>query len=378
MLPLPLPLLPDEVPWIVLGLMAGTSADGADAALIRVDPAGFRQGSPFLEFLGHRHEPYPAGLRKSVLAAASDRLKPSGLCVLQRDLGEHHARTGALLAADLGLRPHLASLHGQTVQHRPAQGATLQLADPYLLAERLHCPVVWDLRRRDMALGGQGAPLVPLTELWLHGRARPWAALNLGGIANATVWDGQRVRAWDLGPAMSLLDLAAELWLGLPFDPDGGTALGAAHLPLLERWLAQPYFQLPPPKSTGRELFGAAWLNSERMGLEALPLPDRMATLAAFTAEAVARELAAWAPALPAGTALLLSGGGARHRRVWLELAGRLPRFALEADRSFPDGAREAVSWALLGAASAAGVPGSLPEVTGASRAAVLGSWVAG
>ena len=375
---LPLPLLPDEVPWIVLGLMAGTSADGADAALIRVDPAGFRQGSPFLEFLGHRHEPYPAGLRKSVLAAASDRLKPSGLCVLQRDLGEHHARTGALLAADLGLRPHLASLHGQTVQHRPAQGATLQLADPYVMAELLHCPVVWDLRRRDMALGGQGAPLVPLTELWLHGRGGPWVALNLGGIANATIWDGQRVRAWDLGPAMSLLDLAAQRWLGLPYDPDGNAARGRAHPALLELWLAHPYFQAPPPKSTGREMFGAAWLETEAPRLEPLDPEDRLATLAAFTAAAVARELERWGPALPPGTPLLVSGGGGRHRRVRRELAARLPGLRPEEDLQFPAGAREAVSWALLGAASAAGVPGSLPEVTGASRAAVLGSWVPG
>jgi anhydro-N-acetylmuramic acid kinase len=370
--------LPTDAPWTVLGLMSGTSADGADAAMIRVDPAGFGTGSPFLELLGHHQEPYPAALREAVLAAAADRLPPAGLCVLQRTLGGHHAATAARLAGQLGLRPDLASLHGQTVQHRPDQGATLQLADPYLLAEALHCPVVWDLRRRDMALGGQGAPLVPLTELWLHGRARPWVTLNLGGIANATVWDGQRVRAWDLGPAMSLLDLAAERWLGLPFDPDGGRASGAVDPTLLAGWLGHAHFRQAPPKSTGRETFGAAWLALEGSGLDALALPDRLATLAAFTAEAVARELRAWAPALPAGTALLVSGGGGRHRRVLAELAARLPQFRLEPDLAFPSGAREAVSWALLGAASAAGVPGSLPEVTGASRAAVLGSWVAG
>jgi anhydro-N-acetylmuramic acid kinase len=356
--------------------MSGTSADGADAALIQVDPAGFQAGSPFLAFLGHHHEPYPDHLRAAVLAAAADQLKPSQLCVLQRQLGEHHARTA--LAAVKDARPHLASLHGQTVQHRPDQGATLQLADPYLLAERLHCPVVWDLRRRDMALGGQGAPLVPLTELWLHGRAAPWVALNLGGIANATVWDGDGVRAWDLGPAMSLLDLGANRWLGRPYDPDGAGATGVVHVALLERWLDHAHFRTPPPKSTGREIFGAAWMDTEGAALEALPVPDRLATLAAFTAEAVTRELRAWCPALPAGTPLLLSGGGAGHRRVCRELAQRLPGLRTQEDRHFPPGAREAVSWALLGAASAAGVPGNLCAVTGASRAAVLGSWVAG
>jgi anhydro-N-acetylmuramic acid kinase len=356
--------------------MSGTSADGADAALVQVDPDGFRSGSPFLEFLGHRHHPYPPALRQEVLEAAADRLPPSRLCVLQRDLGEHHAQAAGLLAAELDLQPHLASLHGQTVQHRPERGATLQLADPYLLAERLRCPVVWDLRRRDMALGGQGAPLVPLAELWLHGRARPWVALNLGGIANATVWDGREVHAWDLGPAMSLLDLGAERWLGRPFDPDGGAADGQVDAVLLDRWLAHPYFRQAPPKSTGREMFGSAWLEAERAALEALSLPDRLATLAAFTAEAVARELGAWGRALPPGTPLLLSGGGGRHQRVRAELAKRLPDLRLEDDLAFPPGAREAVSWALLGAASAAGVPAALAQVTGAARETVLGSWV--
>ena len=176
------PLLRAAGPWTVLGLMSGTSADGADAALVRVAPDGFRDGSPFLEFLGHRHEPYPPALRQEVLAAAADRLTPRApVRPAAPELGEHHAQTARLLAQDLDQQPHLASLHGQTVQHHPDQGATLQLADPYLLAERLQCPVVWDLRRRDLALGGQGAPLVPLAELWLHGRGRPMGRLEPGG-----------------------------------------------------------------------------------------------------------------------------------------------------------------------------------------------------
>lgn len=368
--------LPSPGPWSVLGLMSGTSADGVDAAIISVDPQGFHGGKPFLAFLGHHHEAYPPSLREQVLRAASDTLPPSGLCILQRDLGDHHARAARHLVQVTGAQPDLASLHGQTVQHHPDRGATLQLADPYVLAERLGCPVVWDLRRRDMALGGQGAPLVPLAELWLHGSGAPWIALNLGGIANATLWDGTRIRAWDLGPAMSLLDLAAARWMGAAFDPDGGAATGTPDPGLLERWLAHPHFRVPPPKSTGREVFGAAWLEAEAPALEALPLPERLGTLAAFTAEACARELAAWGPPLPAGTPLLLSGGGALHGRVRRELASRMPRFELKDDAQFPPGAREAVSWALLGSACAAGEPGNLAEVTGASRGAVLGSWV--
>lgn len=365
--------LPEDRPWRVLGLMSGTSADGLDAVLVEVDPQAFPDGQPFLSLLGHHTAPYPEALRNQVLEAASNRLDPAGLCVLQRRLGDHHARAAADLCMGLSLRPDLASLHGQTVQHHPAEGASLQLADPYVLAEALGCPVVWDLRRRDLALGGQGAPLVPLPERWLRGTG-PWLALNLGGIANLAAWDGARLRAWDTGPGMSLLDLAARRWLGRSFDPDGEAASGAVHRDLLTRWMRHPYFHQVPPKSTGREVFGEAWLEAEWVALEGLPLADRLASLAAFTAESVDQEVRRLGLLAP-GTRGLVSGGGARHRRLRAELAARLP-LPLEDDLAFPSGAREAVSWALLGAASALGIPGNLPEVTGAARPVALGSWV--
>jgi anhydro-N-acetylmuramic acid kinase len=173
---------------------------------------------------------------------------------------------------------------------------------------------------------------------------------------------------------MSLLDLAAERWLGMPFDAGGDAAHGQVQEALLSRWLTHPYFQVQRPKSTGREMFGLAWFLAEIPGLEALALPDRLATLAAFTAASVALEAARLTP-LPPGTRALVSGGGARHRRVRTELEARLS-LPLEDDASFPNGAREAVSWALLGAASALGLPGNLPEVTGATRPVALGSWV--
>lgn len=365
--------LPEDRPWRVLGLMSGTSADGVDVAAVEVDHAAFPDGRPFRALLGHHAAPYTEALKAQVLAAASDRLGPADLCILQRRLGDHHARAAAELCAALNLKPDLAALHGQTVQHHPAEGASLQLADPYVLAEALGCPVVWDLRRRDLALGGQGAPLVPLPERWLRG-AEPWLALNLGGIANLAYWDGTRLQAWDTGPGMSLLDLAARRWLGLAFDPGGAAASGTVHPEPLERWMRHPYFQQAPPKSTGREMFGEAWLDEKAGGLEALPLSDRLATLAAFSAEAVARETARLAPLAP-DTRGLVSGGGALHGRLRAELAARLP-LPLAEDTIFPSGAREAVSWALLGAASALGHPGNLPEVTGAARPVALGSWV--
>jgi len=365
--------IPADRPWRVLGLMSGTSADGVDAVLIEVDPRAFPAGRPFVGLLGHLSMPYPEVLRDQVLMAAANQLAPAGLCILQRRLGDHHAQAARILCDTLALQPDLASLHGQTVQHHPDHGASLQLADPYVLAEALACPVVWDLRRRDLSLGGQGAPLVPLPERWLHG-AGPWLALNLGGIANLAIWDGRTTQAWDTGPGMSLLDLAARRWLELPFDPDGAAATGQVSEPLVARWLTHPHFQVLPPKSTGREVFGDAWLAVEGPALEALPLPDRLATLAAFTAASVTLEAARLSP-LPAGTRGLVSGGGARHQRVRTELADRLP-LALADDTAFPSGAREAASWALLGAASALGIPGNLPGVTGAARPTVLGSWV--
>ncbi len=369
-----IPGLPELGPWHVLGLMSGTSADGVDAALVEVDPHGYQGGLPFRALLAHHHEPYPPELRQTVLEAAADRLRPSEMAILQRRLGNHHAHAAGMLLKETGAIPHLASLHGQTIQHQPQRGATLQLADPFVLCEALRCPVVFDLRRMDLALGGQGAPLVTLTELWLRGRAEPWAALNLGGIANITIWDGAYLRAWDVGPGMSLLDLAAEKWLGIPFDPEGAYASGEVDEAQLARWMAHPFFSAAPPKSTGRETFGSAWLQTESAALESLPLADRLASLAAFTAQSVASELRRLDP-LPAGLRGLVSGGGARHLRIRQELSARFPEMSFADDHQFPHGAREAVSWALLGAAGACGVAGSVPEVTGASRAAVLGAW---
>jgi anhydro-N-acetylmuramic acid kinase len=227
-----------------------------------------------------------------------------------------------------------------------------------------------------MALGGQGAPLVPLAELWLRGSARPWAALNLGGIANLAAWDGRRLHGFDAGPGMSLLDLAARRWLGQPFDPEGLGASGAVHAEAVEAWLGHPFFLAPPPRSTGRETFGEAWLEAQAPRLETLPLADRLATLAAFTARACGEAWRRFGAPLPAATPLLLSGGGARHQPLRRHLAEAFPGLELRDDVDLPSGAREAVSWALLGAASALGIPAHVPAVTGASRAAALGSWV--
>jgi anhydro-N-acetylmuramic acid kinase len=175
---------------------------------------------------------------------------------------------------------------------------------------------------------------------------------------------------------MSLLDLAARRWLGQPFDPEGLGASGAVHAEAVEAWLGHPFFLAPPPRSTGRETFGEAWLEAQAPRLETLPLADRLATLAAFTARACGEAWRRFGAPLPAATPLLLSGGGARHQPLRRHLAEAFPGLELRDDVDLPSGAREAVSWALLGAASALGIPAHVPAVTGASRAAALGSWV--
>lgn len=367
-----LPITPGNL-WRVVGVMSGTSADGVDAVCIEVDPTLYNSGQPFRALLGHHHAAYPAALRSKILQATEDALKVSELTRLQRVLGDFHATCVQTLLQQQTQPVHLISLHGQTVQHHPQHGASLQLADPYVMTKVTGVPVVWDLRRVDLAYGGQGAPLVPKTEQWLRGTETSWVALNLGGIANVTVWDQKHLRAWDTGPGMSLLDIAATWWLEAAYDVEGAHATGRVHDEWIHEGLRDPYFGRSLPKSTGREYFGRTWLEARRATLESWPLADRFATLAAFTAESIAHE---WRrEGISNVVEGWISGGGRAHPRVIQELKRVLPELHWHPDDGLPTGTREAVSWALLGAASAAGQTGNHPEVTGASQSLILGSW---
>lgn len=363
--------LPLDRPWRVLGIMSGTSADGIDCALVEIDPSGFNSGTPFKRLLHHHYEGYPDLLKINILEAIHNHSLPKDICILQRELGDFCAEIIKHILKDHKI--DFVSLHGQTIQHHPHQGATLQLADPYVISLASQSPVVWDLRRMDMALGGQGAPLVPLTEIWLRGAKEPWVALNIGGIANVTVWTGAELKAWDTGPGMSILDIAAGKWLGMTQDEDGGNATGKVHKDLLEHWMKDDYFFHAPPKSTGREQFGHDWFERHRVLLESFPISDRLATLAAFTATSIQFELSRIP--LESGTLGFVSGGGSLHKRVMDELSTE-SQILWSKDSQFPIGSREAISWALLGAASALGLPGTIQEITGASKAGILGSWV--
>ncbi|MFN9638171.1 MAG: anhydro-N-acetylmuramic acid kinase [Synechococcaceae cyanobacterium] len=365
----------------VLGLMSGTSADGIDAVL--ADFRG-RSATPRWRILASHAHPYPALLRERLIQLGQGRpCSASELLDLAEALTE--AQAAAAHACDPEGQAALVGCHGQTVWHRPPQGrrrgASWQLLQAPLLAQLLGRPVVFDFRSADLALGGQGAPLVPPADEALLGRTEGWrAVLNLGGIANLTLLppavgpDRHRpVLGWDCGPANTLLDLAVERFSEgrLGYDADGAWASrGQVQEACLERWLDEPYFRQAPPKSTGRELFGAADLERRLAELPADPA-DGLATLTALSAAVVAQDLSRG----PRPLELLVAGGGARNRRLMEELRRRCHGIAVRPlqELGIADAQREALAFALLAGWQRRGHAGSLPSVTGARRAAVLG-----
>jgi anhydro-N-acetylmuramic acid kinase len=374
----------------VLGLMSGTSADGIDAVLARFS-GSFKR--PHWRILASSFRPYPAALRRELVAVGQGQpLSSAALLELAEAVTEEQA--AAARACDPAGLAALVGCHGQTIWHRPPQpgrrGSSWQLLQGPLLAQLLQRPVVWDFRAADLALGGQGAPLVPPTDEALLGRIDGWRGLlNLGGIANITLIppaggpDRQApVRGWDCGPANTLLDLAVEHFSGgaVSVDVDGAWAgRGRCDEDTLATWLQEPYLQTAPPKSTGRELFGAADLERRLQALEqaardrgcSLDPADALATLAAFSAAAVAQELSRG----PRPLELLVAGGGCRNARLMAELQRRCRGLAVRplADLGIGDSQREALAFALLAWWHWHGQPGNAPSVTGARQPCRLG-----
>ncbi|HZF88603.1 anhydro-N-acetylmuramic acid kinase [Streptomyces sp.] len=358
----------------VIGLMSGTSYDAIDAAAADLEPAGDRL---VLRPLGMVSERYDDELRAALAAAL-----PPGTCslaeVCRLDTRIGQAFAAAAVRADRELcdgRADLVASHGQTVYHWAEAGrvhGTLQLGQPAWIAEATGLPVVADFRPRDIAAGGQGAPLVSLVDLlWLRGRPGTPVALNLGGIANLTAPDGT---AFDTGPGCALLDAAAREFGGgrLPYDAEGALAArGTVHPFLLRRLLAEPYYALPPPKTTGKELFHAGHLGRALSGLGALPAEDVLATLARLTAETVADAVRR-----VGGTEVIASGGGTRHPVLMRMLRERLAGVPVRTSDGLglPVAAKEAYSFAVLGFLTVHGLPGTVPASTGARHPSVLGS----
>jgi anhydro-N-acetylmuramic acid kinase len=365
----------DDASALYLGLISGTSADGVDAALVSFD-----QGLPQLRAaLTH---PWPEALRERVLALAQD-LTAFDLDAFGRldvAIGRHFADAAkALLDASGTAASAVRAIgsHGQTVRHRPGGDMpfTLQLGDPTVIAERCGIDVVADFRRADVAAGGQGAPLLPAVHAMLLGQpGTTRVVLNLGGIANITVLGpAGQVLGFDTGPANGLLDAWCLEQRGEAFDRDGTfAASGQIDAPLLEALLADSYFTLAPPKSTGREHFHLAWLlRQPRVAL--LSPADVQATLLELTAHTVADAIEAHAPA---ATDVLVCGGGVHNSRLMQRLAEWLTprRVASTAAHGIDPDYLEAAAFAWLARQRVLGLPGNLPEVTGARGRRVLGA----
>jgi len=394
----------------VLGLMSGTSCDGVDAVIVAIRGCGLAMR---VTPLAHRHEPYPRALRARLLRAMCPaRTSTQELAGLHADVGRFYA-AAACRAIDqwgAGRRPDLVGCHGQTICHladRRTGSATLQIGEAAFVAAATGCPVVCDFRQADLAVGGQGAPLVPWTDLVLFGHPRMARAVqNIGGIANVTFLPAGAapadVIAFDTGPGNMVIDELVRVVTGGrgAFDVDGGMAArGRVLKRVLSRWLRHPYFLRRPPKSAGREEFGRGFVAKELPRLRAVSNrpEDWLATATAFTAKSIVDAYRRFLPcvkplrspagarrggrsagiqdAVPAVDEILVGGGGAANATLLAMLAGELPGVLIRPmDR---DGitarTKEAISFAMLAAAFVDGVPANLPQVTGARYPAVLG-----
>jgi anhydro-N-acetylmuramic acid kinase len=378
-----------EPHWIV-GLMTGTSADAVDAALARFEGHGLEAR---FDLVAYRETPLEPALRREILEVAdAGTLQLERLLRLDAALGERYAAAVLELLAGAGREPRgvdAIGMHGQTVRHLPrppggGQALTLQIGSAAVLAERTGIAVVSDFRSRDVAAGGEGAPLVPLLD-WSLFRSpeESRALLNLGGMANVTYLPRGagvgEVQAFDVGPANAVMDALAELLSGgaLAFDEDGRMAArGRPSAGLVGELLADPFFAQPPPRSTGRERFGRAYAERlRRSGLSrGLTEDDLLATAVELTAAAVAAALARFVA--PHGLdAVYASGGGVRNPSLMAAIQRRLAPLPLRTTRELgvPEEGKEALAFAYLAHQTLAGLPGNLPGATGASRPVVLG-----
>ena len=350
--------------------MSGTSLDGIDAVV-----ADFTQGC---RLLAATHVAFPSELRRELgalqVCGHDEIVRAARAANALADLYAHALRSVCLAA---GIEPHevvAAGVHGQTVRHRPEEGWTSQINNPSRVAEKAYMTVVADFRMRDIAAGGQGAPLVPAFHAAMFRDARLHRVVaNIGGIANITDLPPRgAVRGFDTGPGNVLLDGWHARHRGGAFDADGAwAASGRADPATLRAMLAEPYFAAPPPKSTGRDLFDASWLDRYARGFPG-PAEDMQATLAELTAQSLCNAIAAHCED---ADELFLCGGGARNRDLVRRIQGALPRVRVDSTASLGIATDhvEALAFAWLARETLAGRPGNVADVTGASGPRVLG-----
>lgn len=362
----------DASPELYIGLMSGTSLDGVDAVLADL------AATPPLT-LAHVHRAFVPDLRAELLeltAPGRNEVERSGAAANR--LADLYAEAVAALLATAGVdagQVRAIGAHGQTIRHRPEAGFTVQLNAPARLAEATGIDVVADFRSRDIAAGGQGAPLVPAFHATIFETSAPRAIVNIGGISNLTFLRGASLPpiGFDCGPGNVLMDLHAARHLGQPFDRDGAFARsGQVDPSLLEALLNEPYLTAPPPKSTGRELFSAAWLDARLTASRARPA-DVQCTLTEFTARGIGDAISRWCSS---ARDVIVCGGGARNPALIAALAAAVaPRVVrVSDDLGVPHDQVEALAFAWLARQCLRREPGTAPGVTGARGARVLGA----
>ena len=369
---------------LFIGLMSGTSLDGVDGVLCQIDAQGKMQ------VLAHAFTPFDTGFRDALMA-----LNQSGPDELHRGalagnaIARHYAQVVSDLLAQSGQSPEAITAlgaHGQTVRHRPlefdgdehhtAVGYTIQLINAALLAELSGIDVVADFRSRDLAAGGQGAPLVPAFHAGVFGRpGQCMASMNIGGISNISVLhsDGT-VQGWDCGPGNALIDFWCQQHTGQAFDRDGAwAATGTVDVDLLHRLRSEEFLSRVPPKSTGRDLFNPSWLQQHLRAFDKLSAVDVQATLTEFTALACAMDVCVHAPE---AQTLIVCGGGALNGHLMCRLSAHLPGIDVVSSETqgLPPLQVEAAAFAWLAFKTMQRETASLPSVTGARGARVLGA----
>lgn len=362
---------------LYIGLMSGTSMDGIDAAVVDFAPDRPR-------LVACHTLDYPRELRKDLFALAAGTTDELALFArLDTELGHLFAQAARAVMNEAGVNARRVAgigSHGQTVRHYPLgdRPTTLQIADPNVIATQTGVTTVADLRRRDMSVGGQGAPLAPaIHEALFRTRGRTRAVVNIGGIANITVLPGdtdEQVTGFDSGPGNALMDRWVERHLRRPMDVDGQwAASGRVDDRLLERFMSDPYFGQAPPKSTGTSEYGLHWLDAHlQADGRRLARKNVQATLCELTARTIAEAIERYAPD---ASEVLVCGGGARNLALMFRLQvmlGETPVRTTE-DYGYPPEWIETIAFAWLARQTLSGRPGNLPSVTGASRAVVLG-----
>lgn len=357
---------------LYLGVMSGTSLDGLDIALIEQEQN--------TRLLGTHYVPMPDELRSNLLslcASGPDELARAAIAEQQWvTLAAQGIKALLTLHSIAANSIRAIGSHGQTVRHEPSRGFSIQIGNPALLAELTGISVVSDFRRRDVAAGGQGAPLVPAFHDALFASPNSARAiLNIGGFSNLSLLDPERpVHGFDCGPGNVLLDAWIQHHRGFAYDHNGQWAgSGQVHMHLLKALLSDPYFQTKGPKSTGRELFNIAWLDQHLQHLQPLAAVDVQATLLELTAVSITEALKA---AQQNTEMLLVCGGGANNQSLMRRLAQLLPssRVSSTDEQGVPADWVEAMAFAWLAHCCLEGIPANRPSVTGAKGLRVLGA----